>query len=168
MLMRWVMSAGDGGTRTKVDERERMIDAALAEAHSQGYAAGVAAERDRAATIATAEGARRHRRAEACTCAQARMIQGEAAIAAWAIEDAIRTPTVEKAARHDVQWHGVFRGTDEDPRETGWCEMCGREVYDGDSDRHRQEAAPQPSAPACWRCHGSPEYHTCGKQPEEP
>jgi hypothetical protein len=41
--------------------------------------------------------------------------------------------------RHVVQWSGCFRGTEADPRETGWCETCGREVYDGDSGSHRRE-----------------------------
>lgn len=38
---------------------------------------------------------------------------------------------------HDVDWNGCFRGTDEDPRECGWCNVCGREVYDGDGPDHR-------------------------------
>ena len=39
-------------------------------------------------------------------------------------------------AKHDVEWYGVFRGTDDDPRECGWCSECG-EVYDGDERGHR-------------------------------
>lgn len=37
---------------------------------------------------------------------------------------------------HVVHWSGTYRGTDEDPRETGWCDWCGREVYDGDGQGH--------------------------------
>ncbi len=39
---------------------------------------------------------------------------------------------------HAVQWNGVFRGSTEDPREVGWCAACGRDVYDGDDERHRR------------------------------
>jgi len=28
----------------------------------------------------------------------------------------------------DIEWHGVFRGTDLDPREVGYCLTCDREV----------------------------------------
>lgn len=42
---------------------------------------------------------------------------------------------------HRVQWHGTFRGTEEDPRECGWCETCGREVYDGDGHGHTTRPA---------------------------
>ena len=42
-----------------------------------------------------------------------------------------------RSAEHDVQWTGVFRGTDQDPRETGWCVACHREVYDGEDSAHR-------------------------------
>lgn len=38
---------------------------------------------------------------------------------------------------HVVQWSGVFRGTLGDMRECGWCESCGREVYDGQDRAHR-------------------------------
>lgn len=38
---------------------------------------------------------------------------------------------------HDVEWYGTFRGSDSDPRETGWCQECSREVYDGEGP-HRQ------------------------------
>lgn len=41
-------------------------------------------------------------------------------------------------AAHDVQWNGCFRGTNEDPRECGWCETCGQEVYDNDGHGHRR------------------------------
>jgi hypothetical protein len=41
------------------------------------------------------------------------------------------------SALHVVQWTGDFRGTEEDPREVGWCENCGREVYDNDGSGHR-------------------------------
>ena len=37
---------------------------------------------------------------------------------------------------HDVNWYGDFRGTEWDPREVGWCETCGREVYYGDPAGH--------------------------------
>ena len=39
--------------------------------------------------------------------------------------------------RHDVDWNGTFRGTEEDPRECGWCSTCEREVYDGEGLEHR-------------------------------
>ena len=39
---------------------------------------------------------------------------------------------LETSDTHRVEWHGTFRGTDENPRETGTCLTCGREVYDGD------------------------------------
>lgn len=42
--------------------------------------------------------------------------------------------------RHDVSWFGVFRGTDTDPREVGWCLTCDREVYDRDAPDHDQRA----------------------------
>lgn len=32
---------------------------------------------------------------------------------------------------HEIDWLGVFRGPDSDPREVGWCSTCGREVYEG-------------------------------------
>ena len=38
--------------------------------------------------------------------------------------------------RHAVDWYGTFRGTEDDPREIGWCIDCGCEVYDGDSPEH--------------------------------
>ncbi len=38
----------------------------------------------------------------------------------------------KEGSGHDVQWHGDFRGTEDDPRECGWCVTCDREVYDGD------------------------------------
>ena len=44
-----------------------------------------------------------------------------------------------KYRSHDVQWYGVFRGTEEDPRECGWCVWCGRDVYDRDSPHHEIE-----------------------------
>jgi hypothetical protein len=54
---------------------------------------------------------------------------------------------IEQAApslTHDVHWNGVFRGTDSDPRETGWCATCGREVYDGDDGTtHERDHAPE-------------------------
>lgn len=43
---------------------------------------------------------------------------------------------VNTTARHNVEWYGVFRGTDEDPREVGWCVACEREVYDGEDANH--------------------------------
>lgn len=38
--------------------------------------------------------------------------------------------------KHAVQWSGCFRGPDHDPRETGWCEQCDREVYWGEDALH--------------------------------
>jgi hypothetical protein len=38
---------------------------------------------------------------------------------------------------HIIDWFGTFRGTDEDPREMGWCATCEREVYDGENANHR-------------------------------
>lgn len=40
---------------------------------------------------------------------------------------------------HTVQWNDTFRGSIEDPRETGWCITCNRDVYDGDTDAHRKQ-----------------------------
>jgi hypothetical protein len=33
---------------------------------------------------------------------------------------------------HQVIWLGVYRGSNNDPREIGYCEKCKREVYDRD------------------------------------
>lgn len=46
------------------------------------------------------------------------------------------TCTVSRDVTHDVDWFGIFRGTEEDPREMGWCPTCNREVYDRDSVNH--------------------------------
>jgi hypothetical protein len=40
-------------------------------------------------------------------------------------------------SKHDVYWYGDYRGTEADPREVGWCDTCGREVYDRDEENHR-------------------------------
>lgn len=37
---------------------------------------------------------------------------------------------------HTVEWSGCFRGPDNEPRETGWCDLCG-DVYDRDERGHR-------------------------------
>lgn len=34
---------------------------------------------------------------------------------------------------HVVDWCGVYRGTESDPREVGYCQTCEREVYDGEA-----------------------------------
>lgn len=33
---------------------------------------------------------------------------------------------------HKVDWHGTFRGTESNPRETGYCQTCRKEIHDGD------------------------------------
>lgn len=48
---------------------------------------------------------------------------------------------------HPVQWSGVFRGTDSDPRECGWCETCAREVFDGEAGHTK--APRRPLADGC-------------------
>jgi hypothetical protein len=53
-----------------------------------------------------------------------------------------RRPEPEPA--HGVEWHGVFRGTDADPREVGFCATCNREVYDGDGSHRRPEDGRKP------------------------
>jgi hypothetical protein len=59
---------------------------------------------------------------------------------------------------HVVEWRGVFRGTDEDPREVGFCETCGREVHDRDGvhgarrDDESYHAHIRAAALACHCC----------------
>jgi hypothetical protein len=61
---------------------------------------------------------------------------------------------------HEVFWHGVFRGTEADPREVGFCETCGQEVYDRDG-KHRvdRDNDHEPRPPGCqctWEAGDSP------------
>lgn len=45
---------------------------------------------------------------------------------------------------HEVIWLGVYRGSNSDPREVGYCQECKREIYDRDglhnaSDSEKEE-----------------------------
>lgn len=57
---------------------------------------------------------------------------------------------------HNVEWYGTYRGTEDDPRQVGWCGECDDEVYHGDSPEHDDTVCFDP-CPLCGK--EGPHFH---------